>query len=148
MTANSLVKSIRAIKFAGMHRFAKLLMLLALILQGFMPAMAMAPPPVTAPDYAPRHGMSHEQMMETKASGSHAHHQALQDAPPSPRDNSWHCPLLPANCTMAFCIACTALPPPLISASGPIAAPDRPAPALMSPMSDETPRPLVPPPRT
>ncbi|WP_205910239.1 hypothetical protein [Rhizobium sp. FKY42] len=130
-----------------MHRFAKILMLLALILQGFMPAMAMAPPLVTAPDHALRHGMSHEQMMATKASVSHAHHEALEDAQPAQRDKSWHCPLLPANCTVAFCIACTALPPPLISASGPVAAPDRPAPALMSPMSDETPRPLVPPPR-
>ena len=140
MTANSLAKRSGSISFHNMQSFAKILMFLALTLQGLMPAMAM-------PTAASGHGAKHSHMMEAASVVAHPHEAAAHKVHSPQQDNTWHCPLMPASCTMACCIACTALPPPIMSGAGPIAAPNLPARALMSPMSDETPRPLVPPPR-
>ncbi|MFD1745871.1 hypothetical protein ACFSE1_10400 [Rhizobium helianthi] len=119
-----------------MRRFSVLAMFMSLLLQLAMPAMAM---PVPQAMSQREHGAHDHSGHHDKTELNRAEREQTPQVP--------HCPLAAPGCTIAMCMVCTALPPLVPVADAPGAVGGAPAPDLVQPLAQSTPRPLLPPPR-
>ncbi|MGN7292184.1 hypothetical protein [Rhizobium sp. SAFR-030] len=124
-----------------MRRFALLIMVLAWLLQGMMPALA-----VPMPDAA-HHNMTEAMPHSHQPATAQTHHHPERQAASHPP-----CPDCPPHtsksvCAMSLCAACTALPPLLLVDGGAAPIFRYPAPGPVAALAAIRPAPLLPPPR-
>jgi hypothetical protein len=124
-----------------MRRFALLIMVLAWLFQGLMPALAL---PMSR---AAHHGMT-EAMPHSHqpAKAEVGHHERLEAGVEAPCADCPDHTSKPA-CAMSLCAACTALPPLLLTDGGAAPTFRYPAPAPGATLVATGPAPLLPPPR-
>lgn len=124
-----------------MRRMALFIMVLAWLLQGMMPALALPMPG------AGHHGMAEAMVHQHKPMDAHEGHQA-----PSDLVSQSHCPScdekpVKSACAMSLCGACTTVLPMLALEQVPAPAFRYPAPALVPELIALHAAPLLPPPR-
>jgi|UPI00069A5685 hypothetical protein len=124
-----------------MSRLAPLLMFLAWLFYGAMPAMAAQPLAVTALDHAAASAQQHS---------GHGDHvvKAKADVAEHHKNSQKPCPHGAKNCVMPFCAACVTLLPEPLQAGGKHFTFSYPAPDLVRALISAEAAPIDPPPRS